>query len=358
MSSDAGKLFSSPALAVIERHTPVPGAMRALLVDSATRLVDSAMLIRDPLTGFVLAEESRVKTPLPVFPVLNAVQQLLEQIASDGFGRHAIRFFGLLGSMMIQLAGRPAQVEQVAAWVAEGKTGTFCMTDRGGPLASQWHSEASGAGVSAGAGVEPATLKVDKAWAMNSCAADFAIVIVRRGRSMVLAPVILPPAALASAQREPSGAPFLDGQLPLGDLRWEGPLDPAWILSQGGPIVPKMFLTLARPWLIQALCAHVGWLARHQRVRLDGHAVACIDFLLEAARNQSALGVFDRFSEDQAMALKWMANEVWLELVLQGTVAQRGDQRDLLAFTKMEGSSYRCFIEIYERNRRQRHADA
>ena len=187
---------------------------------------------------------------------------------------------------------------------------------------------------------------------------QFAIVIVRRGRSMVLAPVIVPPAALATAQREASGAPFLDGQLPLGDLRWEGPLDTAWILGQGGPIVPKMFLTLARPWLIQALCAHVGWLAEHQRVRLDANAVACIDFLLEAARNQSALGVFDRFSEDQAMALKWMANEVWLGLVLHGAVAQRGDQRDLLAFTKMEGSSYRCFIEIYERNRRQRRADA
>lgn len=350
MSTDLGAVFSAPALAAIARHTPVPSSMRSLLQASAARLVDSSMVIADPLTEFVMAEASRVKTPLPDFPVLNAVRLLLERIAAEGFGPHAIHFFGLLGSLMIQMSGRPDQVEQVNAWVAEGKTGTFCMTDRGGPLASQWRSEA-------GSGAD-ARLTVDKVWAMNACEADFAIVIVRRGKSMVLSPVIIAPQALASAQRSASGPAFLDAQLKLGDLKWESALDPTWLLSQGGPIVPKIFLALARPWLIQALCAHAEWLARQHRLRLDANAQECIDFLREAARNQAALGSFDRFSEDQAMALKWMANELWSSLVVNGCVASKADQRDLLGFTKMEGSSYRCFSEIYERNRRFRRADA
>jgi predicted HNH restriction endonuclease len=53
-----------------------------------------------------------------------------------------------------------------------------------------------------------------------------------------------------------------------------------------------------------------------------------------------------------------MANELWLSLVVNGSVASQADQRDLLGFTKMEGSSYRCFREIYERNRRFRRAGA
>lgn len=350
MSTDLGAIFSAPALAAIARHTPVPASMRDLLRASAARLIDSGMVIADPLTEFVMAEESKVKTALPDFPVLNAVRQVLEQIGNEGFGPHAIPFFGLLGSLMIQMSGRPEQVEQVNAWVAEGKSGTFCMTDRGGPLASQWRSEA-------GIGAD-AQLAVDKVWAMNACEADFAIVIVRRGKSMVLSPVIIPPQALASAERSASGPAFLDAQLHLGNLKWQGALDPTWVLSQGGPIVPKMFLTLARPWLIQALCSHVDWLAQRQRVRIDASAAACIAFLREASRNQSALGCFDRFSEDQAMALKWMANELWSSLVVNDCVPDKADQRDLLSFTKMEGSSYRCFSEIYERNRRFRRADA
>lgn len=350
MSTDLGTTFCTPALAAIERHTPVPQAMRELLAASATRLLDSAMLIGDPLSPFVQAEESRVKTPLPQFPVLNAIRDSLDAVRADGFGAHAIRFFGLLGSVMIQMSARPQQVEQVNAWVAEGMSGTFCMTDRGGPVASRWLSEA-------GTG-DDARLVVDKVWAMNACEADFAIVIVRHGKSMVLSPVIIPPQELGSARRKASGLPYLDGKLPLGDLRWEGPMNKDWALNQGGPIVPKMFLALARPWLIQALCAHVAWLEKKGRGRLDATTQAHIAFLCEAARNQAAVAYFDRFSEDQAMALKWMANEVWLDLVQRGCVAGRGDQRDLLGFTKMEGSSYRCFCEIYERNRRQRRADA
>jgi hypothetical protein len=49
----------------------------------------------------------------------------------------------------------------------------------------------------------------------------------------------------------------------------------------------------------------------------------------------------------QVLALKFSSNELLLRLVAEDRVRETPDQRDLLAFTKMEGSSYRCFREVY-----------
>ena len=46
------------------------------------------------------------------------------------------------------------------------------------------------------------------------------------------------------------------------------------------------------------------------------------------------------------LALKLASNELLLHLVASGAVERYADQRDLLAFTKMEGSSYRCYHEL------------
>jgi hypothetical protein len=349
MSSEVGHIFAAPAIMSLARHTQAPQSVKDLLAASAVRLLDSAMIIEDAGLPFAPIEESRTRIPLPSPPVLHAIRDTVARIASDGFGPHALSFFGMLGSVMMSLAGNSAQSRQVMRWVESGKTGAFCMTDRGGPNASQWRSGTSGTG--------PIRLAIDKIWAMNAEAADFAIVVARRGNSMILVPVVIPPEVYAGATRKASGAPFLDGQLPLGNVRLDVDADADWFLSEGGPISPKMFLTLARPWLIQALCAHAGWLAAHHRVEIDAATAERIAFLRLAAQNQAAIVYFDRFSEDQAMAIKWVANEVWSDLVVRGAVRSKADQRDLLAFTKMEGSSYRCFFEIYERNKRSRHVE-
>jgi hypothetical protein len=350
MSSEVGLLFSTPAMDALARHTPIPQSVRSLMAESAARLVDSDMVIGDPWTGFIAVEESRVKTQLPDMRVLEPLRALVEQVKSEGFGPHAVRFFSLLGAVMVDLSGTDAQKQDLASWVGDGYTGTFCMTDRGGPLASQWNSVAMTG--------SPAVLKVDKIWAMNACEADFAIVIVRRGDSMVLAPILVPPQIYKAAEKKPSGLPFLDDRLPLGDIKFQADLDPEAILSKGGPISSKIFLALARPWLIQALCGHIEWLKKNGRITLRDQDLERIAFLREASINQAALGIFDRFTEDQAMALKWVANEVWSDLVVRGAAQSLNDQRDLIAFTKMEGSSYRCFFEIYRRNKRYRHANA
>lgn len=353
MSFDAmnsiGATLSAPALNALARHTAVPDAVRQLMAASGARLTDSAMVIEEQFLPFQDAPESRVRTPLPTPDVLHGVRALIEEVRHTGFGPHAAQFFGMLGAVMIELSGSAEQQALVRDWVGQGLTACFAMTDRGGPLASQWHSVLT-------TGDTP-RLTVDKIWSMNAHRADFGIMIVRQGKSMVMAPALLSPDQFAQAQTSQSGPAFLDGHLPLGDVKLTiEDASATSLMNKGGPIASKVFLTLARPFLIQALVNHAFWLEAQGRLRFDETARACVDFLSQAARNQSALGHFDRFSEDQAMALKWIANETWLHLVIRGLVPGQGDARDLIGFSKMEGSSYRCFFEIYQRNKRLRHA--
>ena len=154
---------------------------------------------------------------------------------------------------MTGMAGTEKQISDIHAWVDAGMTGCFCMTDPGGPLASQWQSSISTSA--------PLQMKVSKIWAMNASKADFAIVVLRRGNSMILTPSLVPPEVFRTIARNESGQAFLDNHLMLGNVSFEVEAQPDWLLAKGGPISPKIFLTIARPWLIQALCAHVDWLA-------------------------------------------------------------------------------------------------
>ncbi len=342
-----GEILSRPALGALARHTEAPIEVRRLLASSAARLTDSSMVIEEEFHPFKDVGESRVRNPLPQPDVLHAIRSLIEEVRVTGFGPNAARFFGLLGAVMIDLSGTEAQKERVQGWVDAGLTACFAMTDRGGPLAHQWLSEISTN--------TPPRLTVDKVWSMNANRSDFGIMIVRQGKSMVMAPVLVPPEEFAKAETSQSGPAFLDGHLPLGDVKLtieEASSD--WVLRTGGPISSKVFLSLARPFLIQALVAHARWLEENGRLRLDTTAAAALEFLSQAARNQSAKPYFDKHSEDQAMALKWVANETWLHLVVNGLVPGQDDARDLISLSKMEGSSYRCFFEIYQRNKRFR----
>ncbi|GAA4222712.1 hypothetical protein GGQ68_001022 [Sagittula marina] len=347
VTNPIGDCLAGPALAALGRHTEAPDAVRQLLAASAARLTDSAMVVEEDFHPFRDVGESRVKTPLPQPDVLHAIRALIDEVRETGFGPHSARFFGLLGSVMIDLSGTETQKARVQEWVDAGLTACFAMTDRGGPLATQWLSEISTD--------TPPRLTVDKVWSMNANRSDFGIIIVRQGKSMVMAPVLVPPGVYATAETCLSGPAFFDGHLPLGDVKMAvDQADPDWVLRSGGPISSKVFLSLARPFLIQALVAHVRWLEDRGRLRLDAVASAAVAYLSEAARNQSAKPHFDKHSEDQAMALKWIANETWLHLVVNGLVPGQNDARDLISLSKMEGSSYRCFFEIYQRNKRFR----
>ena len=105
------------------------------------------------------------------------------------------------------------------------------------------------------------------------------------------------------------------------------------------------YLTVVRPYFVRALMAHVGWLAETGRVELDADARAVHQFIAHAARSQTDDAHYS-FGKVRVLAIKLLSNEFLTALVRNGRVATFDDQRDLLAFSKMEGSSYRCYHEL------------
>jgi hypothetical protein len=87
---------------------------------------------------------------------------------------------------------------------------------------------------------------------------------------------------------------------------------------------------------------------------LDEDDNAVIDFIINMTNWCAAKETFSIHSVDQVLALKFTSNELLQSLVVKGSVPGLDDQRDLLGFTKMEGSSYRCLFEVYSKFKRGR----
>ena len=64
------------------------------------------------------------------------------------------------------------------------------------------------------------------------------------------------------------------------------------------------------------------------------------------AETASSRDHYSGLTIDEVLVLKFASNEVILDIVTSASVAGAGDRRDLLGFTKMEGSSYRCLFEV------------
>ncbi|MEO6919885.1 MAG: hypothetical protein ABI171_12865 [Collimonas sp.] len=97
---------------------------------------------------------------------------------------------------------------------------------------------------------------------------------------------------------------------------------------------------------ILELMAHVEWLAAQERIELTTEESAARDFIADATLTMTRFGRYHGDDVQRALALKFAANELLLHLVSSAAVKDFSDQRDLLAFTKMAGSSYRCYHEL------------
>ncbi len=345
--NSVGSVFFYPARSILAMHCDIPPEIDQLMEFSIIGLMDSKVIIEDSLLPFAEPVSARVVTKLPDFAVLNAIPSCIQAINLEGFGPHASHFFGLLGSVMLHLTGDENQKEAVSDWVSQGFNACFAMTDSGGPLASQWTSVWDDEMEN--------SLVVDKIWAMNATQSQFAIIIVRRKNSMALTPILLSPDLFRQAECKAMGSAFLDGWLPLGSIKLkQKELNKTAILGKGGIIAAKQFLAIARPWLIKALVAHIWFLVDKNRMRIDSKLECMLDFISNIATSVTIKKTFDRYSEDQAMAMKWVANEIWVYAIRNHLVKNMPDVRDLLSFTKIEGSSYRCFYEIYQRNKQMR----
>jgi hypothetical protein len=243
---------------------------------------------------------------------------------------------------MIANNGTLEQQAKVDSWVASGLTGAFLMTDRGGATLDQWRSSVS---------VDPErhSIALDKIWAINAESFGFATVMVRKPGSMAPAAYLLSPEQCRSLVRAPQGTPFLEGSLLLGSVTGAVAASAADVLSGGGALGVSRFLCQARPRFILGVIAHVRWLAAQGRIGADGPELEDLERLASVARAVVEENVLTRHSIDEVLALKFAVNETLLSLVRSDPAVGPSDQRDLLAFSKMEGSSYHCLAEIYGR---------
>jgi hypothetical protein len=328
----------------LSRHLAPPHEVEGLIAHSVLRHLDSAMLVEDSFIPFREPPPAVAQFPLPTLQCLPALEAAIRGAEEEGFGVHFHRLMGLFGHIMLTLSGSAAQNAAVASWIEAGLRGAFLMTDRGGPSLASWTSELI---------IEDKIWHVtlDKVWSIGAHDSGFAIAIVRRRGAMVPTTLLLSPEICLQLTRTAIGLPFLDGSVQLGDCKGHVVGDADWALTRGGLAAVKQFLTMVRPRFVRALMAHMRWLVGEKRAVLSAAHWESMQYLTKLSGLLGESNMFTRHSEDEVMALKFACNALLSDIVEYGAVPNVMDERDLLGFTKMEGSSYRCFYEIYSRSK-------
>lgn len=330
----------------------VPPAVQTLVNQSVARLMDSDMIIEDSFEAMNELQTPRVAQPLEQFEQTVFIDQLCDGIIEQGFGHYFHQIIGLFGSINLALCATDAQRELVDLWLAQGHFGHFMMTDAGGPSLAQWQTSLTP--MDANDKNSRYNLNINKKWTIEGHDLGFCMVVCQqKGRPFPMT-VLLSPQKSAELQASRCGKPFLDGQLQLGDTQGQVEVDKSQFLSKGGLGGVNRFLTLVRPRFVKSLMHHLLWLQKNGRITLDANDGACVDFIINTANWCNSQEVFSIHSVDRVLALKFTSNELLQTLVIKGAVANLMDQRDLLGFSKMEGSSYRCLLEIYSKFKRGR----
>jgi hypothetical protein len=232
----------------------------------------------------------------------------------------------------------PEQAERVNQDVQDSGRCCFMMSDAGGPELSQWHTT-----------FEPSTglLVIDKRWIMVTPGAhNFGIVAARRQGQFHPLMVLVDVERATMLQFAPAGPPFLHDSLHLSNVRGQVTIRAEDILNRVGPLAVSLLLALIRPQFVRCLMIHLLWLKECARLVINDVAEEGIRWLHGAALAVASEQLPTSTTLRQVLALKFASNEILLELVIRGAFVNAADERDALAFTKMEGSSYRCFKEL------------
>ncbi|SMF99884.1 hypothetical protein [Burkholderia singularis] len=309
-----------------------------LIEAAAVRLLDSEMVIALDAALAQALPDSGASTPLrhDEAPLTEA---LLERIEHEGLHALFKPFMRAFIRIMFGLFFSEDQNRRACDCIDSGHQFAFLMSDGGGPTLAAWRtlarSDASGL-----------SLSVDKVWGIEAQRDCMAVIAARLPGVMFPAAYLVWPDEYRKLARQTFGAPFLAGHLQLANVSGTVRVFADDRLRIGGPTVFNKYLTVVRPYFVRALMAHVGWLERSARVSLDADARALHRFIAEAARSQTELEHYSFGKVQRVLAIKLLSNEFLGALVRNGAVAAFDDQRDLLAFTKMEGSSYRCYHEL------------
>lgn len=341
-------IFGRCITSFLSLNDEVPEMVERLVNDAVIRLMDSDMIIEDNFAPMAELQEPRVAQPLETFEQTVFIDELTDKIISDGFGPHFHQIIGLFGSIMLGLCATDEQRLLVDKWLEQGHFGNFMMTDAGGPTLAQWQSSL----MTAEDG--QISLKVNKKWVIEGQNVGFAMVVCQQKGRPFPTTVLLSPQKSKALQQQACGGSFLDGKLQLGDVKGEALINKSDFLAKGGLGSVNRFLTLVRPRFVKSLMHHLLWLQDQKRLILDHDDLSAIDFIINTANWCTAQDKFSIHSVDRVLALKFTSNELLQSLVVKGAVNDIHDQRDLLGFTKMEGSSYRCLFEIYSKFKRGR----
>jgi hypothetical protein len=333
---DATLLADNAAFAVL-RHLDMlgapPAAALTLLKAAAVRLLDSEMVI-----GLQSQSSADASTPLR-HEEAPLTESLLLDIERDGLHGNFKPFMRAFIRIMFGLFFSPEQNQRACDCIDAGHNFAFLMSDGGGPTLGAWRTCAR----SDDSGIQ---LQVDKVWGIEAQRDCMAVIAARLPGVMFPAAYLVWPDEYRKLKRETFGAPFLAGHLQLANVSGNVQVGSSDRLRIGGPTVFNKYLTVVRPYFVRALMAHVGWLEREGRVVLGSAGRELHHFIAGLAHSQTQLEHYSFQKVQRVLAIKMLSNEFLTSLVQSGAVATFDDQRDLLAFSKMEGSSYRCFHEL------------
>lgn len=345
--SDLKSIFSRFITDHLNTHQAVPKVFNDIIDSAVFGLLDSEILIEDNFSQKPALVPPKVGQPLPTFEQTYVIDQLTEQVKDVGFGEHFHDIIGLFGSIMLQMTATPQQQQQVNDWLEQGHFGHFLMTDAGGSSLNHWETSLDNS-------PSQWQITINKKWGIEAHQLGFLMLVVKQPGKPFPLTFLIPPEQSQHLSQEKVGASYLDDKLQLGNVKGVISIDASQQLKLGGLSSVNRFLTLVRPRFVKALMNHLLWLASQNRLTMDDELNNNIQYLHDVADSCLANTLFSIHSVDQVLALKFASNELLFDTVAKGKVNLFSDQRDLLGFTKMEGSSYRCFLEIYSKQKRVR----
>jgi hypothetical protein len=309
---------------------------------AVTQTLDSQMIIEDCLFPPYTPKNfgsSQIGVSSDQFSL---VEDTLESIRNNGLFLIFPRLMRDFSRIVLSLFLNSEQSAAAKEWDQDGTKFCFMMTDEGGPHPSYWKTS-----------FNPHTklLQVHKQWIMLGNRKNCGIVVARVEGSLTPMSILLSIEDCDQLEVSPIGSPFLNGTLQLGKISGEVEVQDWKKVTRVGPTTASIHLALLRPFFVRAITAHLEWLRQKDALLLDSESEEILGIISSLAMRVSRESTFSIGRVRRALALKLLCNQLLVNLVSDDCFLESSDERDALGFSKMEGSSYRCFYELTSKSK-------
>jgi hypothetical protein len=342
-------VFGNLVIGPLEKVAAPPCFLRGLLQRSALRLMSSELIIEDSHRPFDVPVRETPSAQAAGSRTRQLIDPIVAAVGEDGLAPHFLRLIRSFAAVNLA-ADDPAGDALAQEWMASDQRYCFLMTDKGGPAIPNWQSfafEEDGRRY----------LKINKVWAINGADFSIAAIAVRGAQTAFPVPAtyMLGPAHCAALKKLPAGRPFLGGAVQLGNVQGTIELGAEDRPRAGRASDAERALDTARMNFVRALMQHLHWLAAQGRAALDDDRAAAARYLYDVGTAITEETVYTNLTTMRVKALKFASNELLTDMVAEDRVPAPADQRDLLGFAKMEGSSYFCLTRLFGQiNRKDR----